>query len=405
LVKAGLARRLADDSGPAVDWLQDLGVNFYDDVMQGGGERVARSHVPNGRDVPGGQHVIDVLLAACKAAGVEVALGNRVQRLLVQNDTVVGVVTGDGQETEASAVVLATGGFGANDELIKKHLPSLAHYGELVFYVGPQGSRGDAFAMGEQVGASVVGHDVYVPLLSPKLDTREYGSYMPGWMLLLGPDGRRIGDETAPYGQTYGMVRAVGDVAYGIFDARTLADNGTDRLDTFKPKFPEGMGGPPNIWTKDAVERYVNSSAMLQSESVEHLVRGLGLPEKAAMGAISRYNTIARAGFDRDFGKPSRFLRTIEHPPFYGVEIRPSTLGITACGLEIDSDGRVLTAESTAVPGLYAAGEVTGGVLGTRYLGSGNAWASCLVFGRAAGQAAADYALDTTEQATRRAEV
>jgi succinate dehydrogenase/fumarate reductase flavoprotein subunit len=392
LIKPGIARRLAHESGPAIDWLLDLGVPFFAEPMQGGGERVARSHVPDGGDLPGGQRVIDVLHQRCRERGIEVALGNRVDRLMQREGAVVGVSTG-GDEVEARAVVLATGGFGANRSLIAEHLPSLARYGDLVFYIGPESSRGDALTLGRQVGANTVGHDVYVPLLSPRLDTREFGAYMPGWLLLLGPDGRRVCDETAPYGQTYALVRAAGEVVYGVFDARTLADNETPGLPTFKPKFPEGSGGPPNIWTADAVQRYVDSGAMVQAQTLADLATGLGLAEPAVAGAIARYNEFARAGEDRDFGKPAAFLRTVETPPIYGVEIRPSTLGITCYGLEIDDQAHVLDPCSNEVQGLFAAGECAGGVLGTRYAGSGNSWANCLVFGRVAGRSAADYAL------------
>ena len=392
LIKPGIARRLAYESGPAIDWLRELGVLFFAEPMQGGGERVPRSHVPDGGDLPGGQRVIDVLHQRCRERGVEVALGNHVDRLLQREGAVVGVRAG-GDDVEARAVVLATGGFGANRALIAEHLPSLAHYGELVFYIGPDSSRGDALELGRQVGANTVGHDVYVPLLSPRLDTREFGAYMPGWLLLLGPDGRRVCDETAPYGQTYGLVRAAGDVAYGVFDARTLADNGTPRLPTFKPKFPGGSEGPPNIWTSDAVRRYVDSGAMVEAQTLAELANGLGLSEAAVAGAIARYNRLARAGEDRDFGKPADFLRTVETPPFYGVEIRPSTLGITSYGLEIDDQAHVLDPCSNEIEGLFAAGECAGGILGTRYAGSGNSWANCLVFGRVAGRSAAAYAL------------
>ena len=110
-------------------------------------------------------------------------------------------------------------------------------------------------------------------------------------------------------------------------------------------------------------------------------------------GTVARYNESVSLGEDRDFRKPSNFLRSLEQPPFYGVEIRPSTLGITTCGLEIDADAHVLDARSAPVPGLFAAGECTGGVLGSRYVGSGNGIANCVVFGRTAGRSAAAYAL------------
>jgi fumarate reductase flavoprotein subunit len=131
----------------------------------------------------------------------------------------------------------------------------------------------------------------------------------------------------------------------------------------------------------------------VRADTIEELAARLGLPAGAVAGAVERYNDHAAHGEDRDFRKPAQFLRPLQEPPYYGVDIRPSTLGISAYGLEIDDEGRVLTPESRPVEGLFAAGECAGGVLGSRYLGSGNSWANCLVFGRAAGRAAAAYAL------------
>lgn len=401
VVKPGIARRLAYDGGPAVEWLAELGVRFFPQVMQGGGERVPRSHVPDGGDQPGGQHVVDVLHRRCRQQDIEIALGNRVERLLQRDGAVVGVTVA-GENIEAGAVVLATGGFQANPSLIAQHLPSLAIYGDLVSYNGPPSSRGDALALGQQAGAHTVGHDRYVAMLTPRLDSREFGAYLPGWMLLVGPDGRRFCDETAPYGQTYGVARAAGDVVYGLFDSQTLADNGSSRLPTFKPDFPSGSEGPPNIWTTDNIQRLLQSGAALQADTLQEVAERLGLPGVAVAGTVARYNDHASRGEDRDFRKPARFLRPLQTPPFYGVEIRPSALGISAYGLEIDDQGHVLNAESQEIPGLFAAGECTGGVLGTRYLGSGNSWANCLVFGRAAGRSAADYAL--SDRAARSAQ-
>jgi succinate dehydrogenase/fumarate reductase flavoprotein subunit len=368
-------------------------VRFFPHVMQGGGERVPRSHVPDGGgEQPGGQHIIDVLERACKQRGIEIALGNRVDRLLQRGDAIVGVTAG-GEDIEAGAVVLATGGFGANPSLIAEHLPSLGKYGDLVFYIGPDSSRGDGLSLAQQVGANAIGHDVSVPLLTPRVDSREFDAYLPAWMLLLGPDGRRFCDETAPYGQTYGLVRAAGDVVFGVFDARTLADNNTPELPTFKPEFPPGSPMPPHIWTNDSIERLLESGGAVEAQTLEQLADRLRIPADAMAGAVARYNEHAALGEDRDFRKPARFLRPVEQPPFYGVEVRPSTVGITAYGIEIDAEGHVLTPSSGEIEGLFAAGECTGGVVGTRYVGSGNGWASCLVFGRAAGRSAATYTL------------
>jgi fumarate reductase flavoprotein subunit len=357
--------------------------------MQGGGERVPRSHVPEG----GGQHIVDVLHRRCRERQIEIALGRRVDRLVTRNGAVVGVAAGD-DELEAGAVVLATGGFGANRELIEKHLPTFARYGgDWIFYIGPESSRGDVFGLAEQVGAQIVGHDICHPLPSPNIgDSREFDAYLPSWLLIVGPDGRRVMDETFPYGYTFGLMYSAGGKVFGLFDARTRADNNSADLPTFKPEFPPGSPMPPHIWSPDAIDRLVESGAIVEKDTLEELAKALGLPLDATLGAVKRYNESAALGDDRDFGKAARFLRPLEQPPFYGVEIRPSTLGIMACGPEIDESAQVLDGQSQPIPGLYAAGECAGGVIGPRYIGSGNGIAQCVVFGRTAGRSAAAHA-------------
>ncbi len=393
--RPGLVRRISFESADAVAWLAALGVRFMPHVMQGGGERVPRSHVADGGDVPGGQHIVDVLYRRCRERGVEVALGNRVEALLQRDGAVVGVTAG-GEAFEAGAVVIATGGFGANRALIEQHLPTFARYGgDWIFYIGPDSSRGDSFAFAEQVGAHIVGHDICHPLPSPRIDSREFDAYLPSWLLIVGPDGRRVMDETFPYGYTFGLMYTAGGKVFGLFDARTRAENNSPELPTFKPEFPPGRPMPPHIWSPEAIDRLVESGAIVQAQTLEEVAAGLGLPADALIGAVERYNGWAALGEDRDFGKEARFLRSVEQPPFYGVEIRPSTIGIMACGLEIDESAHVLNERSAAIPGLFAAGECTGGVIGPRYIGSGNGWAQCVVFGRAAGRSAAEYALST----------
>jgi fumarate reductase flavoprotein subunit len=188
-------------------------------------------------------------------------------------------------------------------------------------------------------------------------------------------------------------------VVFGVFDAQTLADNGSPELPTFKLEFPPGSPMVSSIYSTDNLLRLLESGAVVQADTVKELAERLGLPADALTGAVARYNGWASTGEDRDFCKPARFLRPIARPPFYGMEIRPAALGFTSCGIEIDDEGHVLNRCSTAVKGLFAAGETTGGVIGTGYLGSGNMWANCLVFGRRAGRAAAAYALETDTSA------
>lgn len=386
-LQPALVRRLADDSGEVIEWLTELGVQFSPDVVQGGPELVPRTHVPEGA----GQRLVDVLYQHCREQDIDVALGRRVDRLLVRGDAVAGVAVGD-DELHAGAVVLSTGGFGANRSLIEQHLPSVASLGDWVFYVGPDSCRGDALALAATAGAATVGRDRFTSLPVPHIDTREFDGWVPSWMLVVGPDGRRVFDETSAYGITGGLAFAAGGRVFGLFDEQMVADNGSTELPTFQPK-RNGAPRPVMLWTSDGIRRLIGSGVIVQAETLEELASALGLPVPATVGSVRRYSESAALGEDRDFAKDARFLRPLEKPPFYGVEIRPAALGTTHYGLQIDDTGHVLSESQSPIDGLFAAGECTGGVLGPRYLSSGNSLANSFVFGRAAGRAAARYAL------------
>ncbi len=386
-IQPGIARRLARDSGEIIAWFIELGIRFSPHVVQGGPELVPRTHVTEG----GGQRLIDVLYQRCREQGVDFALGRRVDRLLLEGDAVSGVAVG-GDELQAGAVVLATGGFGANGGLIAEHLPSLAPVGPWLFYIGPESSRGDALSLGAQVGAHTVGHDRCVSTLAPRVESREFDAYLPHWMLVLGRDGHRLLDESGPYGITSGLALEAGGRLYGVFDDQILADNGTPKLPTFKP-YPSGESRPSYVWSPDNIGRLLAAGGIVQAETLGDLAGKLRIPAGPVVGSVKRYNESAALGYDRDFGKDGKFLRPIEKPPFYGTEVRPAALGVTCYGIHIDESARVVSESATIIDGLFAAGECTGGIIGSRYLSSGNSLATSFVFGRRAGRSAAEHAL------------
>ena len=391
---SGIAARVAFDGAATISWLMGLGVEFPE-VIKSGAERVPRGHLPLGGPARGGgQYLIDVLAARCRERGIEMALGRRVDRLVRDGDVVTGLAIGD-DELPAGAVVLANGGFGANPELIERYLPTVAREGDRVFYMGPDSSRGDAFALVEPVGASIVGFDRSAAALQPNTEpgSREWDPYLPPWVVVVGPDGRRVFDESnAPYGGTYAWVTASGGSLFALFDARSRADNGSRDLPTFRAQF----GGEPMrglVWVPEGIDRMVAAGGIVVAETLEALAEALGLPVQALLGSVARYNESVAQGEDRDFLKDPRFLRAVEQPPFYGAELRPLVLSHTACGPQIDETGQVLDQDQRAIGGLFAAGECTGGVIGPGYIGGGNSLAICTVFGRAAGRSAAAYAL------------
>jgi fumarate reductase flavoprotein subunit len=380
-VDAGVVRRLAELSGPTVEWLGDLGVEFHEALVFGGDERVPRVHVPIGR----GQAVVDVLHRHCREAGVDVALGRRIDRLLVRNGSVRGAAVGD-DEITASATIVATGGFGANPDLLAEHFPSAAAT-EWAWYIGADGSRGDALQWGAQVRAQVVGHDRGLRLLHAGF-AKIYEAYLPGWLVLVDGNGRRFCDETAPYGILDGLLRAHGDRAVAVFDRAAIEAATVDRPAKYKQAIPGSSKRQSPHWNLDVVEQMVRDGKVVEAPTLAALAERLGLPSVHLESTVERYNQCAAAGEDLDYVKASAYLQPVSNPPFYGAEMRPATVCFTACGLRIDRDARVLGDDGRPVPGLFAAGECTGGVVGDRYVGSGNSYANCAVFGRVAGATA-----------------
>lgn len=381
-IRGDVARTFTSQAGPTLDWLEDLGVEFYPDPVFGGAENVPRCLAAKGH----GQGVIDVLHHAARAHGVDIALGLRVDRLLQQEDAVVGAAVA-GDEVTAESVVLATGGFGASADKLRTLFPATQAVGDWLWYIGAPGARGDGLDLGEQVGASVVGHDRGLRLLHPNF-VRSLESYLPGWLVLVNQDGHRFVDESAPYGILDHAVHLQGDRAFVLFD-HSAADPDTA---TGTPAYVHPIPGradhrTPN-WNPVMIEDMVGQGGIARAGSVRELATALGLPPAQLDDTVHQYNEgVARCVDAR--GKPSRFLRPLTRPPFYGAEVRLATVAHTWTGLEIDGSARVLRPSGAPIPGLYAAGETTGGAMARIYAADGNSLGTCVTFGRVAGREAA----------------
>ena len=384
-VESAVVERLTQRAGQAVEWLGDHGVEFYDQMVYGGDETVPRVHCPIGR----GQAVVDTLYARCREAGVEFALGQRIDRLVVQDGVVHGVAVG-GDEITAGAVVIASGGFGANEEKRRELFPSVFETG-WSYYIGADGARGDALDFTREVDAQVTGYNRGLRLLHTDFD-KMYEAYIPGWLILVNRDGRRFCNETAPYGIMDGLLAEQGDVAFAIFDHRRLVEATELGVARYKQSIPGSTKRQSPHWNLDIIEMMQKEGKVHVADSVDSLAEKIGVPAAHLLATVDRVNELHARHEDADYLKDPKFLEPIAEGPFYAVEVRPATCCFTACGLRIDRDAQVLDSSGRPIPGLYAAGEVTGGVIGPRYVGSGNSYGNCVTMGRVAGQSAAALA-------------
>jgi fumarate reductase flavoprotein subunit len=382
-VDGGVVRRLADEAGPTVDWLADLGVEFHAELIYGGDERVPRCVGAKG----GGQGLVDALHRRTRERSIDIALGQRVDRLLTEDGAVGGAAVAD-DEIRAGAVVLTTGGFGANQDRLKQLYPDAITSGDWSWYIGADGSRGDGLDLASSVDAQVIGHNRGLRLLHPNF-VRTIEAYLPAWTVLVNRQGRRFADESAPYGLMNLLVRAQGDVVFAIFDDALIHPERAIKTKDYKQAFPGVRKMKSPNWNPIMVEEMIGKGRIQAAESIPALAAQLGLPTHLA-GTIERYNAGLESGVD-DFAKPIECVRPVVTPPFYGAEVRPATLCLTACGVRIDREARVLNESGSAVKGLYAAGEITGGVVGDLYVGSGNSLSNCATIGRVAGTEAAAF--------------
>jgi len=377
---AAVARKFCDEAGHTVDWMADLGVPFTGELVLGGDEPQPRTHTV----AKSGQGIIDALLTRCREREIDIALDKRVDRLIVRDGRVVGVGVGV-EELLADAVVIATGGFGASAERLAEHYPSAAATGDWAWYIGADSARGDAFALAEQVDAQNTGHDRGLRLLHPNF-RREIEAYQPGWVVVVNREGRRFYDEAAPYGIVDDVHRWQGDTAYVIFDDVQLRFTG--QRAQYKDPVMAARIKTPN-WTPDAVDEQVSKGVMHAASTIAELAAKIGLPVEILTATVERYNAFCHAGVDGEFAKAAKFLQPVATAPFYAALVRPATICLTSCGLRIDPDGRVLAVDGRPIPGLFAGGECTGGVLGDRYMGSGNSIGNSATMGRVAGASAA----------------
>lgn len=389
-VEPALIRRLADESGPAIDWLVDLGVEFpAEGLFVGGIDDVPRAHTAAGS----GAGLMDVIGRAARAnPRIEIHNNARATRLLVEDGRVYGAEI-DGVELTARAVVLASGGFAANPEMLAQYVPHLVSDDPdwSAYTVAAPTSQGDALSMGQAIGADIVGFDIMTPpKLTPKFSHR-LSDYHPSWLVMVNNEGRRFMSETAPYCISGHLTASQpGGVCHVILDeaARATAD--------WKHPFVQlaAVHGGDFVYVGDRILQEYENGRVKRADSLEELADQLGVDRNTLSVQVHRYNDDVARGEDTQFLKKGE-LKPISTPPYYGITLYPASFGGTCTGLRIDRDGRVLDAHGEVISGLFAAGEAAGGVIGDRYVGSGVNLAIAFAYGRVAARTAAEHTRDS----------
>ena len=356
---------LAKNSAAAVDWLVSLGADLTG-VSRAGGASVDRTHGPKDHG-PVGPEVTKTLRAAAEQRKIDVRMNSYVTRIDTDSS---GAVTGvqvrergrTEYEIQARAVVLASGGFGANKEMVAKYCSRCAGMATS----NQPGATGDGIMLAEAIGAQL--RDMEQVQVHPSLGAGSNILVSEGvrgaGAIVVNREGRRFINEIATRDVTSAAVlQQTGKTAFAIFD--------------------EGLRKKSRL-----IEGYSHLGLVKEAPTIDALAQLLGIDPTAFATTISNYNKYRKDKNDPEFKRPNMPL-PIEQPNYYAIEIQPG-VHYTMGGVLPNEQCQVMAKSGKPIPGFYAAGEVTGGVHGANRLG-GNSVAETVVFGRIAGREAAQY--------------
>lgn len=365
-----LIRQYSNNVLDTLHWMQSKGSPVMDRVSQGAGALWQRTHQ---LDAPAGLGLIDPLYQSAVKQGVNFKLGMRVQDLILNDKgRVIGVTATDKvgnkyEFTSKDGVILATGGYSQNKEMRQKSAPHLTP--EMVSTNQP-GATGDGIVIATRHGADTTGMNyvqVY-PLATPGTGALQgRARKMSGLddVIDVNKNGERFVKEDARRDEFVAAIKKQpGGVVYDINDSSIVK--------------------PLNSFNED-VETLVSIGRIYKADSLAGLAKQLGMPADKLEATVAEFNKMVEAKNDPKFGR-KLFDRPIVKPPFYATPRAPS-IHHTMGGLQISTNAQVLDKNGKPIPGLYAAGEVTGGIHGSNRLG-GNATADVLTFGRIAAKSA-----------------
>ena len=374
---ANLMKKVVTESGDTVEWLRSFGANLQSFCMtrdqnlkascraeEDDGSISRRGIQPaNGGYI--GEEVIKALLHGVDSHHIPIQTHSSVQSIaLNENGQVDGVVienaAGQRRHLKAPAVIIATGGFCANESMVTTYIEN----SEGLQSTNSPAATGDGIRMAETLGAETVNmnavtiHPTTLPfsgLVIPR-QARVNGA------ILVNDQGERFADELSPDLANQIQTKNHGR-AWLIFD-QTLLDS------------------------MPVLASYARSGYFIRGNTEVELARGIRVPAEKLRDTMQRYRNFVELDKDGDF-KRSLMTSRLNHSPLYAVSVRPG-IHTSLGGVKVDTDTRVLTKQG-AIPGLYAAGEVTGGILGQSRL-EGTGLTTALVFGRVAGREAAQWA-------------
>lgn len=356
-----LLKFFTEHSALAIDWLADHGIKL-DDLTITGGMSVMRTHRPSSM-APIGGFLVTELLKQVAADQLPLFTDVKVDELVVEAGKISGVkaTTPDGAVTiTAGAVLLATGGFGANKTLLGQYRDDLKNYQT----TNQPGATGDGILLAQAIGAKLVDMDQVQVHPTVQQDTDH--AYLIGeavrgeGAILVDNQGARFVNELDTRKNVTAAINQLGGTgAYLIFD-RGIRDR------------------------VKAVEFYDHIGLVKTGTDLETLATATGLDAATLKQTVADWNQAVANHNDAAFNRTTGMDRDIAAGPFYSIHIAPA-VHYTMGGIAINPATQVLNQDERPIAGLFAAGEVVGGLHGNNRIG-GNSIAETVIFGRQAGQ-------------------
>ena len=407
-VDARLVRDYYFKSGDTIDWLEDtIGVEFVGAQRAFGAPEATRAysegeftwHVvkPEGGGMPGPRAATAMtkkMTEYAKEQGAEFVMETPVKSLIKEGDAVVGVIAVDknGEEIEARAqsVIVATGGFGENPQMIKECTGF--EYGSTIFNFAVPGMRGDGLKMCWEVGAAKT--PMIMEIMYQLPDNMNHfildGAFRQP-CLWVNRNGERFMPEDQIGNTTFtgnAIAAQPGKVAYAIFDSKLLKKYKKRGPDIISHVHPHDLFDHfDEQWERDIAAGY---EPVTQADTIEELAEKAGIDVAGLVAQVEEYNDMCAAGFDELFEKDRHYMEPIAKGPFYCCRQNVGAYGSLG-GVKINHKMEVLNEEAKVIPGLYCVGTDACSIYGDSYPFTlpGNTMGFCINSGRIAGENAA----------------
>jgi fumarate reductase flavoprotein subunit len=399
-VDAQLVRTYIDKAATTIEWLENLGVEFLEPAayFPGGAFTWHLVKPPMGGQ-PGpmiASAMTKTLTERAKELGVQIMLQMAVKKILKQAHGITGVIAEDrsGNETEASAkaVIIATGGFGDNPEMIKKYTGY--EWGKDMWSLRVPGLTGDGIRMAWEVGAAPTEMNMEMIYMMPGVVNPVLSMAFQQPHLMVNLLGERFLDEGIMYNTTFtgnAIARQKNRCAFLIFDDAIKGHMETAGFDHTSVVFPFLKATNIDVLIKEAID--TGYQDVFVADSVEEMAVRTGVDPEGLKRTVEQYNRFCDTGYDPVFNKKHHLLRPIRTPKFYAARLFPSAYGSLG-GIKINHRAEVLSKDWKKIPGLYAAGTDACTIYGDSYVFilPGNTMGFAINTGRIAGENAAEYA-------------